>query len=268
MKSLITILLFLASFHLLADEMRSTTKFFSANKKFEFTLTETKEDSTLYNGKFYKTTKESKWSVINTSSKTKLYDIETFASQKTAFISDDGQCVIIVNDWPSEKPEANLEMVSIYNHGKLVEAYKLNEILTYIFNISSSVSHFSWTLKPPLVLFKENEIKFTTYELNDVVINIKTGEMSKIRNKNVGTNSMFVYGEIISTNSNMFEMKVCQKAFGILKNDTIKFFSKKNFEKKRYYSVLIENNKEVDLFYKDVNTNEILLNSCILKLDK
>jgi hypothetical protein len=77
-----------------------------------------------------------------------------------------------------------------------------------------------------------------------------------------------VYGEIISKNADIYDMQVCQKAFGPLKKSIIKFKSKKQYEKSRYYSILIDNGKEIVLTYKNIDINRLILNSCVLVLDK
>lgn len=268
MRLLITILFSLTFLRVLADEPRFSNKFLSANKKYAFVLTERKVDSMLFNGKYYRTNFEFKWAVISTSSKKTLYEIETKAGQKSAFVSNDGQYVIIINDWPSDSPKDSMEMVSIFNKGQLIRKFRLNELLTNTINITKSVSHFSWVLDYPTVAFNSDEIKFTTLELYEYKIKISTGEAIKSKNSLITESTVFVYGEIISKNADMFEMRVCQKAFGLLKNETIKFQSKKPFEMKRYYSVLIDNGKELPVTYKNVEINRVLLNSCILQLDK
>jgi hypothetical protein len=267
MRLLTTIFLSLSFLRLLADEPRFSNKFLSANKKYAFVLTERKKDSTLFNGKYYPVNVEFKWSVMNTSSKKILYEIETTAGQKSVSVSNDGQFVVIINDWPVGSPRDTLEMVTIFNKGQLLKKIRLNELIVNTFNVSKSVSHFSWTLDYPIVAFNSDEIKFTTFELNDFKIKISSGETCKSKNSIISDSSVFVYGEIISKNADIFEMKVCQKAFGPLKNDTIQFQSKKSFEKNRYYSVLIDNGQELTIIYKNVDINRILLNSCILVLD-
>lgn len=268
MKLIITIFLSLTYFTTLADEPRHSNKFLSANKKIAFVLTETKKDSMLFNGKYYQTANEFKWSVIKNNSKEKLYEIETTAGHKSAFISNDGQFVVIINDWPNESPNDSLEIISIYKNGRPVKKFRLNEILANTFNISKSVSHFTWTIDYPIVAFNSDEVKFTTFELNDFKIKISTGEINKTRNNAISDTTVLVYGEIISKNADTYEMEVCQKAFGPLKNTTIKFKSKKQFEKSRYYSVLIDNGQEIVITYKNVDINRLILNSCILVLDK
>lgn len=268
MKLLITIFLSLTFFTIHADEPRHTNKFLSSNEKFSFVLTETKKDSSLFNGKYYQTTNEFKWSVIRSNSKEKLYEIETTAGHKSAFISNDGQFVVVINDWPSESPNDTLEIISIFKTGLLVKKFRLNEVLARTFNISKSVSHFTWAINYPIVTFNSDEIIFTTFELNDFKIKISTGEISKTRNNTISNSTVLAYGEIISKNADTYEMEVCQKAFGPLQSATITFKSKKQFEKGRYYSVLIDNGQEIVITYKNVEINRLILNSCILVLDK
>jgi hypothetical protein len=245
------IILFLISIKLHADEPRYSNIFFSANNKFAFISSEAKTE---------------KWKIINFKTNEKLYEIEISAGEKTASISNDGQYVVVINDWPSEPPNNNLEMINIYYKGQLVKKFVLKELLDFTANISSSVSHFTWSFGTPRVNFNSDKIEFSTYDLNDITIKISTGEISKT--KKVPNTALLIYGEITNKYSEVYEMKVCHKAFGHLTDEVIKFKSKKIFYAKQYYTILIDNGSEINSRYKDYNLDRLLLNSCELKLDK
>lgn len=268
MKKLILILFLINIVNCYADEPRYCNKFISSNKLYEFKITEVKNDSVLIDNIYYKESREIKWGLFNRITKKKIYEIETVASEKTAYVSNNGNDVVIINDWPSETPDDNLEMVSIYKKGSLVKSIKLNEILNCGYNISSSVSHFSWTIGDPKISFTAKNISFQTYELNEIVIDLIDGKITETKNKLVKENSLLVYGKIIKKNGKDYKLEVCHKVFGTLTNTTIEFHSEKTFGTNRYYTILIENGNEIDVQYKNLNLNNILLNTCLTEPEK
>lgn len=269
MRIVLFIFTFLFSWsNLFADEPRYRNNFKSSNKIYEFIISDTKKDSILIDKEYQKFNIEYKWEVRNRISKKTKYKIETKASEKTAFVSNNGEYVVIINDWPSDIPDDNLEMVAIYKNGTLVKSIKLNDILDCGYNISSSVSHFNWIIVEPKVSFNKNKISFITYELNEIDINIKDGKISKSKNKLVNNNSLLIYGQIIDKKNEFYKIEVCHKVFGILPNSIIEFKSVKDFRLNDYLTVLIDNENEVNVVYNEINLNNIMLNNCILEPEK
>lgn len=268
MKKIVIILFLINIINCYADESRYRNKFRSSNKLYEFKLTELKKDSVLIGDEYYDQSKEIKWGLFNRITKRKIYEIETVASDKSAYISNNGEYVVIINDWPTEIPDDNLEMISIYKKGNLVKSIKLNEILDCGYNISTSSSHFSWTILEPKVSFSSKKISIVTYELNEIVIDISDGKVSKTRNKSVKDNSLLVYGKIIKKNDKNYKMEVCHKVFGVLSSSIIEFYSEKELRQNGYLTILIEEGKEINIQYKKQNINEIILNTCLLEPEK
>lgn len=268
MKKIILILLLINIVNCYADEPRYCNKFSSSNKRYEFKITEVKNDSILIDNVYYKQSREIKWGLFNTITKKKIYEIETVASEKTAYVSNNGDYIVIINDWPSETPDDNLEMVSIYKNGSLIKSIKLHEILNCGYNISSSVSHFSWTIGQPQISFTSKKISFVTYELNEIGIDLTYGTITKTRNKLVGKNSLIVYGKIIKKNGKNYKLEVCHKVLGTLSNSIIDFYSEKEFRTNGYFTILVENGKEINVQYKKQNLNNIILNTCLIEPEK
>lgn len=262
MKKLLIILFLITSLIVNADEPRYRNSFNSSNNVFEFKISQVRTDSVLIGNEYYKSTKEVKWSLYNSKDKTKIYDIEIIASDKTAYISNDGQYIVVINDWPAETPDNDLEMVIIFNNGLLVKSIKYGDILDCGYNISSSASHFSWIFNEPKVLFKENQISLVTYELNEIVISITDGKMVKSRNKFVDENSILTYGKIIEKKGVNYKLEICHKAFGSATN-IVEFKSKKKFDKGWYYTILVNNKNEIDIQYERRNLNDVSLNTCL-----
>jgi len=269
MRIVLLIFIFLFSWsNLFADQPRYRNNFKSSNKIYEFRISETKKDSILIDNEYQKFNSEYKWELVNRISKKTKYKIETKASEKTAFVSNNGAYVVIINDWPSEIPDDNLEMIVIYKNGALVKSIKLNDILDCGYNISSSVSHFNWSIGEPKVSFNKNKISFITYELNEIDISIKDGEISKSKNKLVNNNSLLIYGQIIDKKNEFYKIEVCYKVFGILPSSIIEFISVKDFRLNDYMTVLINNENEVNIIYNKINLNDINLNNCVIEPEK
>lgn len=269
MRIVLLIFIFLFSWsNLFADQPRYRNNFKSSNKIYEFRISETKKDSILIDNEYQKFNSEYKWELVNRISKKTKYKIETKASEKTAFVSNNGAYVVIINDWPSEIPDDNLEMIVIYKNGALVKSIKLNDILDCGYNISSSVSHFNWSIGEPKVSFNKNKISFITYELNEIDISIKDGEISKSKNKLVNNNSLLIYGQIIDKKNEFYKIEVCHKVFGILPSSIIEFISVKDFRLNDYMTVLINNENEVNIIYNKINLNDINLNNCVIEPEK
>lgn len=268
MRKLILFTILFTIINCYADEPRNNYKFLSWNKLYEFKLSKTQIDSVLIDGRYYKTSKEIKWSVFNRITRKKLYDIETRASEKTAYVSGNGEYIVIINDWPSETPDDNLEMISIYKSGNLIKSVKLNEILNCGYNITSSVSHFHWSINKPKVSFQNKKITFETFELNEIEINMTNGKITKSRNKLVSENSLLVYGKIIKKNGGNYKLEVCHKVFGTLSNPIIEFHSEKEFRTNGYFTILIKNGNELNVQYKKRNLNDIVLNTCLTEPEK
>lgn len=268
MKKIILILFLINIVYCYADEPRYCNKFSSSNKLYEFKITEVKNDSILIDNVYYKQSREIKWGLFNKITKKKIYEIETVASDKTAYVSNDGEYIVIINDWPSETADDNLEMLSIYKNGRLIKSIKLNEILNCGYNISSTVSHFSWSIEQPKVSFTTKKITFVTYELNEIGIDLIDGKITKKRNELVKENSLLVYGKIIKKNGENYKLEVCHKAFGTLSSPIIEFHSAKEFRTNSYFTILIENGNEINIQYKKQNLNNVKLNNCLIEPEK
>ncbi|MFN7044694.1 MAG: hypothetical protein ACK4M1_05820 [Flavobacterium sp.] len=268
MKRIILIIFLINIVNCYADEPRYCNKFRSSNKLYEFKITEVKNDSILIDNVYYKQSREIKWGLFNRITNKKIYEIETVASEKTAYVSNNGDYIVIINDWPSETPDDNLEMVSIYKNGSLIKSIKLNEILNCGYNISSSVSHFSWTIEQPKISFTTKNISLVTYELNEIRIDLIDGKITKTKNKLVRENSLLVYGKIIKKNGKNYKLEICHKVFGTLSSPIIEFYSEKEFRTNRYFSILIENGIEINVQYKKRNLNDIILNTCLTEPEK
>lgn len=268
MKKIILILFLINIVNCYADEPRYCNKFRSSNKLYEFKITEVKNDSILIDNVYYKESREIKWGLFNRITKKKIYEIETIASEKTAYVSNNGKYIVIINDWPSETPDDNLEMVSIYENGNLIKSLKLNDILNCGYNISSSVSHFRWTIEQPKISFATKTISFVTYELNEIRIDLTDGKITKTKNELVGENSLLVYGKIIKNNDGNYKFEVCHKVFGTLSSPLIEFHSEKDFRPNSYFTVLIENGNEINVQFKKRNLNGIILNTCLTEPEK
>lgn len=252
---------FLYSVSVLADEPRNRWKFMSKNRLFNLSSNFkelAKQESFEYS--------KLKWILINNVTKRKLYEIKNNIEYKTAYISNNGKQVIIVNDWPPEIPNDSTELIAIYYRGKLVKQYFLKDLFKCGYNITFSASHFSWIFDKMTINFRKKTLKFQTQELVYFKINLSDGKLISVKkNELIKDNSLLVYGKIIKNGGDNYSMEVCHIVYGAVPSDgIIKFKSSKDFLNNFHQTVLITNGISTE--YSDLN--DIIFNSCLYENQK
>lgn len=112
------------------------------------------------------------WSVYDLSNNRILYSIyneNIRIASKTALISNDGQYVIIVDDYSSGYGFHDLEIAYIYNRDILVKTFLLGDLLNSLCNVSYSISHMRWCNRASISSDNKIEIEtneFYTYRIN------------------------------------------------------------------------------------------------------
>ena len=271
MKHLFVIILTVLTITSSADDMRYTLSFTSMNKEYILKIDTTQVDTIRDETGFYTKWKYISWGVYEQSSSKLKYMIPGDIVEKTAYISNDGRHVVIVNDWPSEQRNDSLEMISIYDYGNLIKSYKLSDVLSCGYNVSSSISHFEWMYGNINVDFPLGIINFRTFELVDFRIRISDGEVIlRQLDERVRENSILVYGKVYKKRKYNI-MEVCHRVYGNVDvSGIIKFESDFKYIKRRdgyyYYTVLINDGKEVR--EENFELHEIILNACMFKHEK
>lgn len=166
MKIVLLILLMFLPLIVRADFPRSANSFTSPNGQYVFTASGQPQART--------------WSLIETATKRKLYEIEGDFYSLTVLVGYDGKQLVMIDDNSEKRAEDDPEVLQFYLGGKKVKSYKLSNLLENTQNVLRSVSHFMWIAKPFLTQnfpFDRSRVSFTTLELNSFTFDINTGEI-------------------------------------------------------------------------------------------
>ncbi|TKG89836.1 hypothetical protein EYV94_24770 [Puteibacter caeruleilacunae] len=253
-----------------ADEPRQNWKFRSKNGLYVLKLSESKVDTIKDEYGTYQTYRELKWGLYNSITKKLKYELPGPISQRTAYISNNGKYVVVVNDWPPEQADDSLELIMIYKHGELSKTYKLSDLMDCGFNISSSVGHFNWTWGKVKVRFVNKRIEFQTTELVSYKINIKNGKIEEKKiNPNITDESILVYGQVFRDGKGKYRLETCHCVYGqIDASGIVQFNSHFEFHGGWYYTVLINNGQEVRIKRGFHDLHDLKLNSCTFEFEK
>jgi hypothetical protein len=260
----------LLSFRCYADEPRYRSEFKSDNGIFTLKVSELKKETFRDSSGTYEYYTEVKWGLYKLSNKKPLYEIPGPISQQTAYISDDGRYVIVVNDWPPEQANDSLELILIYANGNLLESYSLSDIYACGYNISSSVSHFDWIWNDIKADFINNILSFKTFELVQFKINISNGELLERKlDKRISERSQYVYGKVFGEKNGGYRIEVCHRVYGKIDSTGIVYFSSDfKYHGGWFYTVLINDGEEVRITEDQSDIHDIILNSCAFEAEK
>lgn len=264
------LLLIIICFRCYADEPRYKSEFKSNNGIYTLKVSEMGKEIIKIESESYVKHSERKWGLYKLPNKNPLYEIPGPISEKSAYISDDGRYVIVINDWPPEQVNDSLELILIYANGNLLESYSLSEIYGCGYNISSSVSYFSWSFNDIKVDFSSNTLSFKTYELVNFSINISNGKLiERTLDKRINDNSVYVYGRVYGEKDGGYRIEVCHRVYGNIDTSGIVYFSSDfDYHGGWYYTVLINDGKEVRIRDGQFDIHDILLNSCTFEAEK
>lgn len=178
-----------------------------------------------------------KWQLTDNSGKP-LYSITGTFSSCTALVSDDGQSVVVFDDYSEQEPASNLTVLSFYNVGRLVKQYSLGELLRYSDNICASAGHWQWLqgyderqqcyVEPTsLASFSSNTLSFTTLELTSYRFDITNGSiLERTRDPALLKGTMFAYGDVRRVAPNEYRMEIWHVIHGsVPTNGTVLFTS-------------------------------------------
>jgi len=253
-----------------ADEPRQKWKFKSKNGLYTLKLSESETDTITDEHGTYQIYKEHKWGLYNSITQKLKYEIPGPISEKTAYISCNGNFIVIINDWPPEQADDSLELIQIYKQGELIKNYKLSDLLRCGFNISSSVGHFDWTWGKVKVKFLSKRIRFQTTELVDFEINIRNGKIiDKRRNSKITDNSILTYGKVFGEGNGKYRLNICHRVYGqVDSSGIVKFKSNYKFHGGWYYTVLINNGQETRIKKGGHDLHDLKLNSCTFDFER
>lgn len=236
-----------------ADQPRIRYSFKSQNLKFELKPCDTIfSDNKIYtDSKFDKKTntyiKSSYsypdryyWGLYDTETNQKLYTIknDTLSIQmKTAIISNDGQNIVIIDDYSGGFALQELEILTFYQRDQKIKSLKLGEILENMCSVTYSVSHMRWCSRD----FKfnhKNEFIINTYEFYNYTFD-KNGEiLSKKSDEKIDEDDNLVVGVIKRINRNKYSVVIKYCIRGELVPNETMLVECKDREMKQIYGKL------------------------------
>jgi len=106
---------------------------------------------------------------------TPVYELRGDFHAKTALVSDNGNIIVVIDDFSEQEPRPDLEVLHFYNAGKLVAAYTLDDLLMDIEGVRYTASHFLWFFRDSLQ-FDQKILYLTTTECVPVTFSTSSGD--------------------------------------------------------------------------------------------
>jgi hypothetical protein len=144
-------------------ELRPSDTIFSVNKVYTDSIfnSKTKEyfvSSYSYPDRYY-------WGLYDLRTNEKLYTIKNdslYIETKTARISENGEHIIVVDDYSGGFGFPNFEVVHFYEKEELVKTLTLGDLLDNMCSVTYSVSHMRWCFD--FNFLNDNSFQIETYE--------------------------------------------------------------------------------------------------------
>jgi len=269
MKILLTLVALLTVKSVLADQPRLRYSFKSTNGYFELRPSDTifsdnkVHTDSIYNPKTkdyfilnYSHSDRYYWGLYDLRTNKKLYTIKNdslFIETKTAQISENGENVIIVDDYSGGFGVPNFEVVHFYRKEKLVNTITLGSLLDNMCSVSYSVSHMTWCFD--FNLLTDNTFKIQTYEYFNYRFDFNGALIDKTSDNRIQPNDDIVSAKIKRLEKNRYSFEIKKSIRNKYEPDTelILSVSDKLMRKihGRFYGFLPSRNKKMETeFYK------------------
>ncbi len=230
MRTAITIFLLIFSTTIsFADQQRLNTLFKSENGKY----------SIKYSKK--------KWHLINEFGK-KIYSIpDKNYTSMTIFISNDGQRLVVIDDFMEGHLIKERPALIFFQNGKLTTSYKLKDILTDTCNVTKSIWHTMWSLEDFGFSKTDSTFSMATFEFNEFEYDTFNGNLiKKDKPEPFDQNTVIVYGKFYKDDSEETTMTVFKYIAGEKLPDNKLTFKTKSYGKGNWTETLmIKNGIEV-----------------------
>ena len=205
-----------------ADQPRQIFSFKSSNNLFELKPSDTIfADKTVYMDTIYTTEKDYYlytythadnyvWSLYDLSNNKILYSIyneNIRIASKTALISNDGQFVVIVDDYSSGYGFHDLEIAYLYNRDILVKTFLLGDLLNSLCNVSYSISHMRWCNRASIS--SDNRIEIETNEFYTYQINTSGEIVARTSDPRITEGDDIVTAKIRRLEKDRYEFIIC-----------------------------------------------------------
>jgi hypothetical protein len=244
---LITFLFVLLYLNAYSDDGRSRFSFKSGNGEYELRVINAKQQKSLSTPLSGSILQDSlSWGLFENSSEAPLYVLKgNNISSKTVFVSNDGKSVAIIDDYSVAEPSDTLRVIDFYKSGSLFKVYRLGDLLCSSYNISESVSHFTWL--PKLDFFpSSNTLVLETFELNTIRFDIVSGRIiNKIRNPILTKTSFLGFGRIHKLSRDKYEFIVSQRVYGKVPDNGKIVFRTKRKSFSEYETIILDQGEEI-----------------------
>lgn len=269
MRILLTLIVFLTVKSVLADTPRLRYSFKSANGYFELKPSDTIfSDNKVYTDSIYNPKTKDYfissysypdryyWGLYDLRTNKKLYTIKNdslFIETKTARISENGENVIIVDDFSGGFGFPNLEVVHFYKKEELVNTLSLGSLLDNMCSVSYSVSHMTWCFG--FNFLTENSFIIKTYEYFNYRFDLNGTLIGKISDDRIKSNDDIISARIKRLEKGKYSFKIDKSIRNKFEPDTefVLNVSDKLMRKihGKFYGFLPSRNKKMEIeFYK------------------
>jgi hypothetical protein len=275
MRILLTFLALLMVQSVFADQPRLRYSFKSSNGEFELKPSDTIfSDNKVYTDSIFnpKTKKylissysypdRYYWGLYDLKTNKLLYKIKNdslFIETKTARISENGQNIIIVDDYSGGYGFPNFEVIHFYKKEKLVNTLTLGNLLDNMCSVSYSVSHMTWCFD--FNFLTDNSFKVKTYEYFNYRFDLNGTLIKKTSDERIEPNDDIVSAKIKRIEKNKYSFKIKKSIRGKYEPDTELVLSVSDkFMRKihgKFYGFLPARNKKMETeFYKTILIRE------------
>lgn len=200
-----------------ADQPRIQTSFSSRNGHYTLRVVSTKTDTAQLPTTGQRVPlQRTSWGLFANTTGSQLYQLETreLIQTKTALLSDDGEIIVVVDDWSTGAPAAFWPVLSFYQHGRETHTYTLGQLLGPTYPVSESVSHFRWFEH---YHFSSATATFTlqTFTQQELAFDGRSGQRLATKYQGLVTpNSLLAYGRIKQVGTHQYELAVCRPYYG------------------------------------------------------
>jgi hypothetical protein len=200
-----------------ADEPRFRTRFSSPNGHYTLRVVLTRADTVRVPVTGEKVSRQHTiWGLFNNETGTQLYELDTpdFIQSKTALLANDGEDVVVVDDWSAGVPIDTWPVLSFYHRGRETQTYTLGQLLGPTYPLSESVSHFHWFahyhFSPATAT-----LTLQTFTLQELAFDGRSGQrLSTSYQTLVTPGSLLAYGRIAQVGTHRYELTVCRAYYG------------------------------------------------------
>ncbi len=252
MKILYSLLMFCFVHQVYADQPRMTFSFKSKNERFELRPCDTIfSDNKLYTDSIYNSVTKNYqktsysypdryyWGLYDKQTDQKLYTIKNdslFIEMRTAVISDDGQNIIIIDDFSGAYGIKQFEMVTFYQRDELIKILTLGDLLDSMCSVTYSTSHMRWCSY--FGFNDKEEFTIKTYEFYHYTFNKKGILLHRQSDALIGPDDTLADGKIKRIKRNRYQIKIDYCIRGNLKAEEILEVQCKDSAMKKIYGRL------------------------------